>query len=119
MVQFTKYNPNAEIIHRGTITTSSLKPKADRSKSRSRPLPHRNSYDNQDWEHSGWDSVCDRYEHDEYRDNDRYYQHQSLSQSPSPRREMHYIISPSYSCNRRGRRNATNDEKNISVSSYR
>jgi len=95
MVQFTKYNPNAEIIHRGTITTSSLKPKADRSRSRSRPLPHRNSYDNQDWEHSGWDSVCDRYEHDEYRDNDRYYHHQSLSQSPSPRREMRYIISPS------------------------
>lgn len=104
MVQFAKYGPNAERIHRGRVSTSSPKPKAGRSRSRSPAPRRRSSYDNREREYGRRGSARDRYERDEYRDKDRDYHRRSpsrsSSRSPSPRLEKSRSRSPRRDRNR-------------------
>lgn len=94
MVQFAKYGPNAERIHRGRITETSPKPKAGRSRSLSPPPRHRSSHDSRDRDYGRRGSVRDRYDRDEYREKYRDYRRRSPSRSLSPRRDRSRSRSP-------------------------
>ncbi|URD88284.1 RNA recognition motif containing protein [Musa troglodytarum] len=81
MVQFAKYGPNAERIHKGRIVE--VIPKT-RGKSRSRsPRPrYRDSYRDRDYRRRSRSRSRGRYESDRYNDRERDYHHRSRSASP-------------------------------------
>ncbi|KAK4271252.1 hypothetical protein QN277_019971 [Acacia crassicarpa] len=76
-VQFAKYGPNAERIHKGRIIETSPKPKY-RSRSRS---PRRRD---RDYRRRSRSRSYDRYERDRHRGRDRDYRRRSRSRSASP-----------------------------------
>ncbi|XP_071731999.1 serine/arginine-rich splicing factor SC35-like [Rutidosis leptorrhynchoides] len=89
MVQFAKYGPDAERIHRGRILEPVEKLKGS-SRSRS-PRPssrHRDDYRDRDYRRRYRSRSRDRYEHDRPRGRDRdRYRSRSRSRSPDYRRE--------------------------------
>ncbi|WOL13781.1 serine/arginine-rich splicing factor SC35 [Canna indica] len=84
MVQFAKYGPNAERIHKGRIVEVIPKTKG-RSRSRSpRPSRYRDSYRDRDQRRRSRSRSRGRYENDKYYDRERDYRHRSRSRSGSP-----------------------------------
>ncbi|GAB2271228.1 hypothetical protein Dimus_006070 [Dionaea muscipula] len=80
MVQFAKYGPNAERIHKGRIMESAFKTKA---RSRSPRPRYRDDYRDRDYRRSRSRSR-DRYERDRYRGREKDDHHRSRSYSMSP-----------------------------------
>ncbi|KHG20833.1 Serine/arginine-rich splicing factor 2 [Gossypium arboreum] len=82
-VQFAKYGPNAERIHKGRIVESAPR-SGHRSRSRSPRRRHRDDhYRDRDYRRSRSRSH-DRYERDRYRGKDRDSRRRSRSRSASP-----------------------------------
>ncbi|KAL6527258.1 hypothetical protein OROGR_016348 [Orobanche gracilis] len=79
MVQFAKYGPNAEQIHKGRIEEPVHRSKG---RSRSRSPRRRRDYRDMDYRRSRSRSR-DRYERERHRGRDRDYRHRSRSRSPS------------------------------------
>jgi len=99
VVQFAKYGPNAESIHKGRLTSEP--PSSRRYRSRSPQRTSRRAFDNYKPRDSRRQSRSrDRYDH-RYREREREYHRRSRSRS----------VSPSYSRSRSRSRNATNDER--------
>ncbi|XP_057976547.1 serine/arginine-rich splicing factor SC35 isoform X2 [Malania oleifera] len=83
-VQFAKYGPNAERIHKGRIIESFPKSRG-RSRSRSPRKRHRDDYKDRDYYRKRSRSRSyDRYDRDRYRGRERDYRHRSRSRSVSP-----------------------------------
>ncbi|XP_015886280.3 serine/arginine-rich splicing factor SC35 [Ziziphus jujuba] len=82
-VQFAKYGPNAERIHKGRITEVFPKSKY-RSRSRSPRRRYRDDYRDRDYRRRSRSRSWDRYERSRYRGRDRDYRHRSRSPSASP-----------------------------------
>ncbi|XP_066387737.1 serine/arginine-rich splicing factor SC35-like isoform X1 [Miscanthus floridulus] len=80
MVQFAKYGPNAEKIHRGRITEENPKPRG-RFRSRSPRQRYREDYRDRDYRRRSQSRSRERYEQDRYRDND-HRRHRTCSISP-------------------------------------
>ncbi|CAN6312526.1 unnamed protein product [Urochloa humidicola] len=80
MVQFAKYGPNAEKIHRGRITEEIPKPR-DHFRSRS-PRRYRDDYRGRDYRRQSRSKSRERYEQDRYRESD--YRRHSGTRSVSP-----------------------------------
>ncbi|TYH77933.1 hypothetical protein ES332_D04G190000v1 [Gossypium tomentosum] len=79
-VQFAKYGPNAERIHKGRI----IEP-VPRSRSRSPRRRHRDDYSrDRGYRRRSRSRSYDRYERDRYRGKDRDYRRRSRSRSASP-----------------------------------
>uniref|UniRef100_A0A2N9IUQ5 RRM domain-containing protein n=1 Tax=Fagus sylvatica TaxID=28930 RepID=A0A2N9IUQ5_FAGSY len=84
-VQFAKYGPNAEKIHKGRIIESSPKPKSRyRSRSRSPQRRYRDDYKDRDYRRRSHSRSLDRYDRDRYRGKDKDYRRRSRSCSASP-----------------------------------
>ncbi|KAE9595568.1 hypothetical protein Lal_00031066 [Lupinus albus] len=84
-VQFAKYGPNAEKIHKGRIIETSPKPNSrHRSRSRSPRKRHRDDYRDRDYRRRSRSRSYDRSERDRYRGRDRDYRRRSRSRSASP-----------------------------------
>ncbi|XP_019426369.1 PREDICTED: serine/arginine-rich splicing factor SC35-like isoform X2 [Lupinus angustifolius] len=84
-VQFAKYGPHAERIHKGRIIETSPKPNSrHRSRSRSPRKRHRDDYRDRDYRRRSRSRSYDRYERDRYRGRDRDYRRRSRSRSASP-----------------------------------
>ncbi|KAE9605483.1 putative RNA recognition motif domain-containing protein [Lupinus albus] len=84
-VQFAKYGPNAERIHKGRIIETSPKPiSSHKSRSRSPRKRHRDDYRDRDYRRRSRSRSYDRYERDRYRGRDRDYRRRSRSRSASP-----------------------------------
>ncbi|CAN6306421.1 unnamed protein product [Urochloa humidicola] len=81
MVQFAKYGPNAEKIHRGRITEGIPKPR-DHFRSRSPRRRYRDDYRDRDYRRQSRSRSRERYEQDRYRDSD--YGRRSGTCSVSP-----------------------------------
>ncbi|XP_015885404.2 serine/arginine-rich splicing factor SC35 [Ziziphus jujuba] len=86
MVQFAKYGPNAERIHKGRIVESSSKLKG-RSRSRSPRPRHRDEYRDRDRDRDrdrrrSRSRSRDRYDRDRYHRSDNRYRSRSHSASP-------------------------------------
>ncbi|XP_062004993.1 serine/arginine-rich splicing factor SC35-like isoform X2 [Rosa rugosa] len=83
-VQFAKYGPNAERIHKGRITET-LPKSRHRSRSRSPRRRYRDDYRDRDYRRRSRSRSWDRYERDRYRHGrDRYLHRRSRSPSASP-----------------------------------
>ncbi|KAL4352226.1 hypothetical protein GQ457_06G003490 [Hibiscus cannabinus] len=83
-VQFAKYGPNAERIHKGRISESVPRSKY-RSRSRSPHRRHRDDYyRDKDYRRRSRSRSYDRYERDRYRGKERDYRPRSRSHSASP-----------------------------------
>ncbi|XVE66546.1 hypothetical protein DITRI_Ditri08aG0087600 [Diplodiscus trichospermus] len=83
-VQFAKYGPNAERIHKGRIIEASPRSK-HKSRSRSPRRRHRDDYHkDRDYRRGSRSRSYDRYERDRYRGKDRDYRRRSRSPSASP-----------------------------------
>ncbi|PON61559.1 Splicing factor-like protein [Parasponia andersonii] len=82
MVQFAKYGPNAERIHKGRIIESASKLRA-RSRSRSPRPRYRDEYKDRDRRRSRSRSR-DRYDRDRYNKSEREHRYRSRSRSASP-----------------------------------
>ncbi|XP_066349783.1 serine/arginine-rich splicing factor SC35-like isoform X2 [Miscanthus floridulus] len=80
MVQFAKYGPNAEKIHRGRITEENPKPRG-RFRSRSPRPRYREDYRDRDCRRRSRSRSRERYEQDRYRDSDHRC-HRTRSISP-------------------------------------
>ncbi|KAJ8466497.1 hypothetical protein OPV22_029049 [Ensete ventricosum] len=102
MVQFAKYGPNAERIHKGRIVEAIPKTRG-RSRSRSPRPRYRDSYRDRDNRRRSRSRSRGRYEGDRYNDRERDYRRRSRSRSHS--------ASPDYS---RGR--GRDDRRSRSVS---
>ncbi|XP_004303347.1 PREDICTED: serine/arginine-rich splicing factor SC35-like isoform X2 [Fragaria vesca subsp. vesca] len=83
-VQFAKYGPNAERIHKGRITES-LPKSRHRSRSRSPRRRYRDDYRDRDYRRRSHSRSWDRYERDRYRHGrDIDYRRRGRSPSASP-----------------------------------
>ncbi|MED6170349.1 Serine/arginine-rich splicing factor sc35 [Stylosanthes scabra] len=82
-VQFAKYGPNAERIHKGRIIESMPRTR-NRSRSRSPRRRYRDDYGDRDYRRRSRSRSYDRYERDRYRGKDRDYRRRSRSRSASP-----------------------------------
>ncbi|XP_044507700.1 serine/arginine-rich splicing factor SC35-like isoform X2 [Mangifera indica] len=82
-VQFAKYGPNAERIHKGRISESFPKTRY-RSRSFSPRRRYRDDYRDRDYRRRSRSTSLDGYDHDRYRGRDRDYRHRSRSRSASP-----------------------------------
>ncbi|XP_074557594.1 uncharacterized protein LOC141813525 [Curcuma longa] len=83
MVQFAKYGPNAERIHKGKIMEA-IPSKRGRSRSRSpRPSRHRDSYRDREYRRRSRSRSRDRYERERYSDRERESRRRSRSRSRS------------------------------------
>ncbi|KAA8538076.1 hypothetical protein F0562_027684 [Nyssa sinensis] len=83
MVQFAKYGPNAERIHKGRIVETDSKSKG-RSRSRSPRPRYRDEYRDRDSRKRSRSRSRGRYDRDRYRGRDRDHHHRSRSDSGSP-----------------------------------
>ncbi|WJX63574.1 Serine/arginine-rich splicing factor sc35 [Trifolium repens] len=82
-VQFAKYGPNAERIHKGRIIETSPRSKSSRSRSPSRR--HHDDYRDKDYRRRSRSRSYDRYGRDRYRGGrDRDHRRRSRSRSASP-----------------------------------
>ncbi|PON63836.1 Splicing factor-like protein [Parasponia andersonii] len=82
-VQFAKYGPNAERIHKGRISEASSG-SSYRSRSRSPRRRYRDDYRDRDYRRRSRSRSSDRYERDRYHGRDRDYHHRRRSRSASP-----------------------------------
>ncbi|XP_044490119.1 serine/arginine-rich splicing factor SC35-like isoform X2 [Mangifera indica] len=82
-VQFAKYGPNAERIHKGKISESFPRTR-HRSRSRSPRRRHRDDHRDRDYRRKSRSRSLDRYDRDKYRGRDRDYRRRSRSRSASP-----------------------------------
>ncbi|KAG8651682.1 hypothetical protein MANES_06G012550v8 [Manihot esculenta] len=82
-VQFAKYGPNAERIHKGRIIEPVPRSRY-RSQSRSPRRRYRDDYSDRDYRRRSRSRSLDRYEHENYRGRDRDYHRRSRSRSASP-----------------------------------
>ncbi|KVI07259.1 Nucleotide-binding, alpha-beta plait [Cynara cardunculus var. scolymus] len=82
MVQFAKYGPDAERIHKGRILEPAEKLKG-RSRSRSPRPRHRDDYKDKDYRRRNRSRSRDRSDHERHRGRDRE-RHRSRSRSRSP-----------------------------------
>ncbi|KAK6253256.1 hypothetical protein QUC31_014976, partial [Theobroma cacao] len=83
-VQFAKYGPNAERIHKGRIIESFPRSRY-RSRSRSPRKRHRDdNYKDRDYRRRSRSRSYDRHERDRYRGKDKDYRRRSRSRSASP-----------------------------------
>ncbi|KAK1554582.1 hypothetical protein Q3G72_014266 [Acer saccharum] len=92
MVQFAKYGPNAERIHKGKVSeTSSKTSSKTRGRSRSRsPRPrYRDEYRDKDYRKRSRSRSRDRHDRDKYRGKERDHRHRSMSRSASPDRHKY------------------------------
>ncbi|QHN81170.1 hypothetical protein HN51_058017 [Arachis hypogaea] len=80
-VQFAKYGPNAERIHKGRIVESA--PRSKRSRSPRRRYRD-DDYREKDYRRRSRSRSYDRYERDRHRGRDRDYRRRSRSRSASP-----------------------------------
>ncbi|XP_074284728.1 serine/arginine-rich splicing factor SC35-like [Silene latifolia] len=76
-VQFAKYGPNAERIHKGRILEPIAKVRSPRPRSR-------DDYRDRDYHRRSRSRSADRYDRDRYREKDRSYRRRSRSRSYSP-----------------------------------
>ncbi|KAK6940152.1 RNA recognition motif domain [Dillenia turbinata] len=83
MVQFAKYGPNAEKIHKGRIMEPISRIRG-RSRSRSPRPRYRDGYRDRDYRRKSRSRSRDRYDRDRYRGRDRDYRRRSRSHSASP-----------------------------------
>ncbi|CAD5192473.1 serine/arginine-rich splicing factor SC35-like isoform X1 [Musa acuminata AAA Group] len=81
MVQFAKYGPNAERIHKGRIVEAIPKTRG-RSRSRSPRPRYRDSNRERDYRRRSRSRSRGRYESDRYNDRERDYRRRSRSASP-------------------------------------
>ncbi|CAL4931323.1 unnamed protein product [Urochloa decumbens] len=81
MVQFAKYGPNAEKIHRGRIIEEIPKPRVI-FRSRSPRRRYRDDYRDRDYRRRSRSKSRERYEHDRYRDSDYHRRIRTRSVSP-------------------------------------
>ncbi|PRQ21423.1 putative RNA recognition motif domain, nucleotide-binding alpha-beta plait domain-containing protein [Rosa chinensis] len=84
MVQFAKYGPNAERIHKGKISESSSKLKSSRSRSRSPRPRYRDEYKDRDYKRRSRSRSRDRYDRDRHHRSEREHRYRSRSRSASP-----------------------------------
>ncbi|KAG2540344.1 serine/arginine-rich splicing factor SC35-like [Panicum virgatum] len=94
MVQFAKYGPNAQKIHRGRITEETSKPRGH-FRSRSPRWRYQNDYRDRDYRKQSRSRSRERYEQERYRDN--HYRRRSGIRSISPdydRKHTRYSRSP-------------------------
>ncbi|XP_042470065.1 serine/arginine-rich splicing factor SC35-like [Zingiber officinale] len=89
MVQFAKYGPNAERIHKGKIMEA-IPSRRGRSRSRSPRPRHRDSYREREYRRRSRSRSRDRYERDRYSDRERENRRRSRSRSRSPSRSPDY-----------------------------
>lgn len=82
-VQFAKYGPNAERIHKGRIVETFLKSRG-RSRSHSPRRRYRDDNRDRDYRRRNRSRSYDRYESDRYRGRERDYRRRSRSHSASP-----------------------------------
>ncbi|XP_048426563.1 serine/arginine-rich splicing factor SC35-like [Pyrus x bretschneideri] len=82
-VQFAKYGPNAERIHKGRISEALPKSRY-RSRSRSPRRRYRDDYRDRDYRRRSRNRSWDRYDRDRYHGRDRDYRRRSRSRSASP-----------------------------------
>ncbi|KAI4307382.1 hypothetical protein L6164_030581 [Bauhinia variegata] len=85
MVQFAKYGPNAERIHKGKIMETSSKPRG-RSRSRSPRPRNRDEYRDRDYRRRSRSRSRERYDRDRYREREKDHHRRSRSRSASPDR---------------------------------
>lgn len=84
MVQFAKYGPNAEKIHKGRIVEALPRTKG-KSRSRSpRPRYRDDHYRDRDYRRRSRSRSRGRYERDRYQEKDKDYRRRSHSRSMSP-----------------------------------
>ncbi|XP_044510259.1 serine/arginine-rich splicing factor SC35-like isoform X2 [Mangifera indica] len=90
MVQFAKYGPNAERIHKGRIVETSSKA-AGRSGSRSPRPRYRDEYRDRDKDYRkrSLSRSRDRYDRDRYSERERDHRCRSMSRSSSPDHRRH------------------------------
>uniref|UniRef100_A0A803Q923 RRM domain-containing protein n=1 Tax=Cannabis sativa TaxID=3483 RepID=A0A803Q923_CANSA len=81
-VQFAKYGPNAERIHKGRISEASPRSRY-RSRSRSPRRRYRDDYRDRDYQRRSRSRSYDRYERDRYHRRDMDYHSRRRSRSPS------------------------------------
>ncbi|OEL13480.1 Serine/arginine-rich splicing factor SC35 [Dichanthelium oligosanthes] len=81
MVQFAKYGPNSEKIHRGRITEEIPKPRGHVRSHSPRPR-YRDDYRDRDYRRQSRSRSRERYEQDRYRDSD--YRRRGRNRSISP-----------------------------------
>ncbi|CAJ1936046.1 unnamed protein product [Sphenostylis stenocarpa] len=81
-VQFAKYGPNAERIHKGRIIETAQRSRY-RSRSRSPRKRYRDDHRDRDYRKRSRSRSYDRYERDKNRGRDRDYRHRSRSRSTS------------------------------------
>ncbi|XP_062215445.1 serine/arginine-rich splicing factor SC35-like isoform X2 [Phragmites australis] len=94
MVQFAKYGPNAEKIHKGRIVEEIPKPRG-RSRSRSPRRRYRDDFRDRDYRRRSRSRSRERYERDSYKDGD--YRHGSRTRGIIPdydRKHNRYSRSP-------------------------
>lgn len=82
-VQFAKYGPNAEKIHKGRIIEKFSKVRG-RSRSRSPRRRYRDDYRDRDYRRRSRSRSYDKYDRDKYSDRGRDYRRRSRSLSASP-----------------------------------
>ncbi|KAJ9162698.1 hypothetical protein P3X46_022454 [Hevea brasiliensis] len=82
-VQFAKYGPNAERVHKGRIVESVPRSRY-RSQSRSPRRRYRDDYRDKGYRRRSRSRSRDRYEREKYRARDRDYRRRSRSRSVSP-----------------------------------
>ncbi|CAN6586622.1 unnamed protein product [Malus baccata var. baccata] len=104
-VQFAKYGPNAERIHKGRISEA-LPKSRHRSRSRSPRRRYRDDYRDRGYRRRSRSRSWDRYDRDRYHGRDRDYRQRSRSRSASP---DYY----------RGRGRGRYDDERRSLSPYR
>ncbi|KAJ0988611.1 hypothetical protein J5N97_006967 [Dioscorea zingiberensis] len=83
MVQFAKYGPNAERIHKGKIMEVVPKSRG-RSRSRSPRTRYRDDYRDRDYRRRSRSRSRGRYERDRHYDREKVYYRRSRSRSVSP-----------------------------------
>ncbi|XP_052202085.1 serine/arginine-rich splicing factor SC35-like [Diospyros lotus] len=83
MVQFAKYGPNAERIHKGRILEPVSRSKG-RSRSRSPRPRYRDEYKDKDYRRRSRSRSRGKYDRDRQRGRERDYRHRSRSRSVSP-----------------------------------
>ncbi|RCV44522.1 hypothetical protein SETIT_9G380500v2 [Setaria italica] len=81
MVQFAKYGPNSEKIHRGRITEEIPKPRGH-FRSRSPRWRYRDDYRDRDYRRRSRSRSRERYDQDRYRDSDHRRRSRTRSVSP-------------------------------------
>ncbi|KAK0607618.1 hypothetical protein LWI29_017526 [Acer saccharum] len=83
MVQFAKYGPNAERIHKGKVSETSSKMRG-RSRSRSPRPRYRDEYRDKDSRKRSRSRSRDGHDRDKYHGKERDHRHRSMSRSVSP-----------------------------------